>query len=187
MKKMKKQIPTLLIINTGGTFNKKYSKIKGLNKVSKNSNAVKKILKYSYNIKYKIKEILLKDSLKFNDEDRNEIYKTIQQTKCNKIIIIHGTDTMKESCNFIANKQANNNNYKTSTKHKLILFTGSMTPFRFNKIEASFNLGVTIGFIQKQNNLTQYEKKDNIFISMGGIIVNYKKITKNKNKGIFTQ
>ncbi len=174
---MKNNINKILIINTGGTFNKTYNQKTGKNEVAQNSNAIKKILKHSYNIKYKIKEIILKDSLEFDDSDRELIYQTISASKYQHIIVIHGTDTMSDTCNFI-------NNYKKQNKtihKKQIVFVGSMTPFAFDNTQSSFNLGVAIGFLEQKAK----KLKNNIFIAMGGVVKPYKIIEKNKQKAIF--
>ena len=174
---MKNNINKILIINTGGTFNKTYNQKTGKNEVAQNSNAIKEILQHSYNIKYKIKELVLKDSLEFNDNDRELIYQTIRTSKYQHIIVIHGTDTMSDTCKFIDRMQKQ----KCNTANKTIVFVGAMTPFAFDNTQSSFNLGVAIGFLEQKAK----KPKNNIFIAMGGVVKPYKTIKKNKQKAIF--
>lgn len=48
-------------------------------------------------IHYKIKTILMKDSLSMTDVDRKKIVQECQKSKEDKIHITHGTDTMTET------------------------------------------------------------------------------------------
>jgi L-asparaginase len=154
-------------INTGGTFNKRYNLINGTLEVPEDYKAIEDIFKNSlFNQKYKITQIISKDSLEFTKEDRKLLYKTIQNIKENKLVIIHGTDTMKKSAKFIS-----------SIKNKKIVFCGAMKPYEINQIEATANLFLAIGFIQNA--------KNGIYIAMNGVVDSYKKIEKDYKNGIF--
>jgi len=156
------------IINTGGTFNKRYNPLNGELEVPNDFIAIKEILKKSlFQKEYKITQIISKDSLEFTKEDRKLLVKTIQNSKADKIIIVHGTDTMTKSAKFI-DKFINN---------KIIVFTGAMKPYEIEKVEAVSNFMMGIGFLENANN--------GVYISMHGIIKKYDKIQKNYKKGIF--
>jgi L-asparaginase len=154
-------------INTGGTFNKRYNRVKGTLEVPKDYKVIETILENSlFNQKYKITQIISKDSLEFTKEDRKLLYKTIQNIKEDKIVVIHGTDTMKKSAKFVS-----------SIKNKKIIFCGAMKPYEINQIEATANLFLAIGFIQNA--------KNGIYIAMNGVVDSYKKIEKDYKNGIF--
>lgn len=157
------------IINTGGTFNKRYNPLNGELEVSNDYKAIKKILKKSLFVNQKIKltQIISKDSLEFSKKDRKLLLKTIKNSKSKKIIVIHGTDTMNKSAKFVAKK----------IKNKIVIFTGAMKPFEIEKIEAVSNLMMAVGF--------SLNSKDGIYISMHGNVKSYDKISKNYTKGIF--
>jgi len=160
----------VLIINTGGTYNKKYNEIKGELEVVQNNLYIEEILYSIYkkqNPDIIIKNIINKDSLDIVEEDRIELLELIQSTEYKNIIIIHGTDTMDKTARYI-----------DIGMNKNIVFVGSMIPFSINPIEASFNLGMSLGYL---NNMTE----NNICISMNGEIGNYKNIKKNKQLGYF--
>jgi L-asparaginase len=53
-----------------------------------------------------------------------------------------------------------------------------MIPYSINPIEATANFSSAYGFMQGI-------KKDGIFISMNGVIKDYKRVRKNKEKGYF--
>jgi len=154
-------------INTGGTFNKRYNSVKGILEVPSDYKVILKILKSSlFNQQYKITQIISKDSLEFTNKDRELLLETIKNMKEDKIIIIHGTDTMKESAKFVS-----------KIKNKKIVFCGAMKPFEIDDIEATANLFLAIGFIKNA--------KNGIYIAMNGIVDNYKNVEKNYEKGIF--
>jgi L-asparaginase len=154
-------------INTGGTFNKRYNPISGNLDVPSGYEAIEDILKKSlFNQKYKITQIISKDSLEFTKKDRELLLQTIQKSKSDKIVVIHGTDTMKKSAKFIS-----------SIKNKKIVFCGAMKPYEINSVEATSNLFLAIGFIQNA--------KNGVYIAMNGIVDSYKRIEKDYKKGVF--
>ncbi len=158
----------MLIINTGGTFNKRYNPLKGELEVPKDSIALDGILKYFYNLEYELINIIHKDSLDILDCDRKDIVKTIKNSNQDKILIIHGTDTMDKTAEFL----------NQNIIDKKILLTGAMVPFNIDGIEASANLSMSIGYL-----LNVLE--EGIYISMHGLVDNYKKVYKNREVGVF--
>ena len=157
------------IINTGGTFNKIYNPLNGTLEVPSNFSIIEEIIQKSLFVNQKIKltQIISKDSLDFIKSDRKLLLKTIQNSSTNKIIVIHGTDTMKKSAKFISK----------FIKNKIVIFTGAMKPYEIEKVEAVANLFMGIGFLQNGRN--------GIYISMHGIVEKWDKIEKDYNKGVF--
>jgi len=156
----------ILIISTGGTFNKVYNKINGKLEIDKEQKALNTIIK-NWNCNLKYLNIINKDSLDFTNKDRKKLLKTIQQSKYKKIIIIHGTDTINLSAKYIA---------KAKLK-KVIIFTGSMKPFSIEPIEATANLASALGYAKLA--------KKGTFISINGILNKYNKVKKNRKIGKF--
>jgi len=159
-----------LIINTGGTFNKIYNKKSGLLEIKKNNKIIKTIINnlYKSNKKPNIKGIIYKDSLDITNDDRIKLVNIISKSKENNIIIVHGTDTMNETALFLSKK----------IKNKTIVLLGSMIPYSINKIEASANLSMALGFIKNTN-------KDSVYICMNGLIKKHNKIKKNYKRVVF--
>lgn len=159
----------IYIINTGGTFNKRYDPIKGKLFVPKDNYAVEEILKSFYNnLDYKIKGFIYKDSLDMNDEDRKLLLTEIKNTEYNKILIVHGTDTMDKSAKYISE----------NIKDKCIVFTGAMEPFIINKVEATSNFTLALSKL-----LLDYE--NGVFIAMHSLVLSYDKIYKDRKLGKF--
>jgi L-asparaginase len=157
-----------LIINTGGTFNKRYNPLKGELLVPDDSLALEGILKYFYNLKYKIVNIIHKDSLEMNDDDREKLASLIESSPQSKILIIHGTDTMDKTAQFLEDK----------FQDKCIILTGAMVPFSIDVIEATSNIATAIGFMMECS-------KQGVFISMHGLVDVHNKIFKNRKIGVF--
>jgi len=156
------------IINTGGTFNKRYNSLTGELEVPSDFLAIKDILEKSlFQPNIKITQIISKDSLEFTKKDRKALLKTIKNSKYNKIIVVHGTDTMLKSADFISN----------NIENKVVVFTGAMKPYEIEKVEAVSNLMMAYGFIKNAEN--------GVYISMHGFINQYNKIEKNYKKGVF--
>ncbi len=63
-----------------------------------------KIISYCYNIDFDVLNIISKDSLEMNDDDRELIVKTIKNCKNQNIIIVHGTDTMDLTAKYLDEK-----------------------------------------------------------------------------------
>ena len=160
----------ITVINTGGTFNKRYNPLSGELDVSKDSLALDEIISYCYNIDFEVLNIISKDSLEMNDDDRELIVRTIKNCKNQNIIIVHGTDTMDLTASFI----------DENIKDKTIVLTGAMLPISINKIEATLNFASAIGFLNANI-------KNGIYISMHGSVKNYKKLIKNRELGKFLE
>lgn len=161
----------ILVINTGGTFNKVYDEISGSLKILKNNNAVKEIIKKymkKTDEKVKLKGMIYKDSLEMTNKDRDNLLNVINNSPLEKIIIIHGTDTIDITASFL----------NINLNDKKIILVGAMKPFSIEPIEATANFASAYGFLQNLN-------ENGIYISMHGHIEKFHKIRKNKKIGIF--
>ena len=158
----------ITVLHTGGTFNKRYNPIKGLLEVPNDNIALDKIVKSCFNVDFEIKNIVSKDSLDFTQEDREIILENILNSKSDKIIIIHGTDTVDLTSKFIEDKVGN----------KKIVFTGAMVPMSIDEVEATMNFSQAIGFLNAPI-------ENGIYLSMHGVVVEHSKLKKDRNVGQF--
>lgn len=157
----------MLILNTGGTFNKKYNPLSGELEVCFDNSVVEKIL-CSASKQYNIAGVIYKDSLDIDINDRKMLANIIYESEDDSFLIIHGTDTMDITAEFLSE----------IFHDKKIVFVGAMRPFEIDNVEASFNLGMGIGFL---NSL----QKNGIYICMSGYVEQWNKLTKNRQKGFF--
>jgi L-asparaginase len=157
----------ITFIQTGGTIDKDYPKTTEGYAFEISDPAVDRILKKLNPIfNYKILSALKKDSLDITNEDRKQILKVCQETKANKIIITHGTDTMIETAKELS-----------SIKDKTIVITGSMRPEMFSNSDAPINVGIAIGAI---NILDK-----GIYIAMHGKVISWDKCKRDMTTGQF--
>lgn len=88
---------------------------------------------------------------------RENLLEILIESKCYRIVVTHGTDTMLETAEFVATNGA------TVSKEKIIAFTGALKPESFKNSDAEFNLGAAIGSIQSLS-------ETGVYIAMNGII-----------------
>ena len=157
----------MLILNTGGTFNKRYNPLNGEVEVAYDNNAIETILETNLS-QYDLAAVMYKDSLDMDMNDRKILANIIMESVDNSFLIIHGTDTMHETAEFLS----------TVFEDRKIVITGAMRPFEIDKIESSLNLGSSIGFLKAQ-------EKNGVYICMNGYIEPWEKIKKNTLKGQF--
>jgi len=155
----------ITFIQTGGTIDKDYPKsTKGWAFEIADAAVLRLLEKLKPSFTYEVLPLLKKDSLEITTEDRQLLYDTIKNLKSNKVIITHGTDTMRETANFLH-----------SITDKIIVITGAMRPERFSNSDAAMNVGVAIGAV---NVLTQ-----GVYIAMHGQVLPYHKVQRNLLNG----
>lgn len=159
----------ILIINTGGTFNKVYNPLTGNLDIDLKGDALQSVAK-NWLTKLTIINIVGKDSLDMKSEDREKIYRTIKEDDASKVIIVHGTDTMDQTAYYLDSK-----NLKKS-----IILTGAMVPYSINPLEATANFASAYGYISALN-------REGVYIAMNGVIKDYQRVIKNKEKGYFKE
>ena len=111
--------------------------------------------------------LFLKDSIYTTDEDRKKILLTCKDCKEDKIIILHGTDTMPETARVLGNE----------IKDKTIILLGAMIPYNQKKSDALFNLGCAVSAVQSL--------PKGVYITMNGKIFKWDNVKKNKDLGLF--
>lgn len=157
----------ILIISTGGTFNKVYNPLDGELVIDEKSKALNQIAS-KWLCKFEIINIIGKDSLDITNEDRLLLLATINHSKYNNIIVTHGTDTMDKTAAYLADDDVD----------KRIILTGAMVPYSIDPVEATANLSSAFGYLQTLNN-------NGIYIAMNGIFGSYNKIKKDRKNGKF--
>jgi len=157
----------MLIISTGGTFNKRYNPLDGTLLIDQGSTAIESIAT-RWLCELEVVSIIGRDSLDMGDEDRELLIDTIRQTRQSDIIIVHGTDTMDITAKAIADANLS----------KCIVITGAMVPYSIDPIEATANLCSAYGYIQAI-------KEHGVYIAMNRAIGSYRHIRKDRGKGRF--
>ena len=153
------------ILTTGGTFDKVY--FDANSEYSIGDPCITSILdEGNVNSNYRIQSILKKDSLDITSKERQIIKNSVQECVEERIIIIHGTDTMVETAKSLED-----------IKDKTIVLTGAMQPARFRKTDAIFNSGFALAAVQT----LEY----GVYITMNGMIFRSDNVKKNIDLGKF--
>jgi L-asparaginase len=155
----------VLILTTGGTIDKVYFDAKSRYEVG--SSIVGNLLEQAeVRHPYKIVEVLQKDSLELNDQDRTLIRDTILDHPHRQVLITHGTDTMTQTASAIAD-----------CPDRTIVLTGSLAPARFAMTDAMFNIGMALAAVQS--------KVSGVYIVMNGSVFDANSVHKDRNRNAF--
>ena len=157
----------ILVINTGGTFNKRYNPLTGELEVDKEGQALT-TLSEKWMHPFEVLNIIGKDSLEITGHDRLELLATIHQSTQRKILVVHGTDTMDVTAAYLADAEL----------EKQIVLTGSMVPFSIDPTEATANFASAYTALQVMH-------ENGVFIAMHGHIAPYQNLQKDRTKGRF--
>ena len=154
------------VIVTGGTFDKVYDALQG--QLELKSSHIQEILEMVRCTQpFEVEVNQLTDSLYMTDEQRLSILEACSKATEEKIVIIHGTDTMTETAKLIGH----------ANLKKTIVLTGALIPYSVKHTDAVFNLGAAFNSVQCLPN--------GVFICMNGKIFNWTNVQKNKELGIF--
>ncbi len=152
-------------ITTGGTIDKIY--FDALSQFEVGDSLLKHILTDGLvEFDYDIVPILQKDSLEMTDEDRQTLYDVIAKDDSKHFIITHGTDTMPETADKLADLSG-----------KTIVLTGALTPARFRTTDAVFNVGMAVAAVQAC--------EPGVYIAMNGQVFPAGEVRKNRKENRF--
>jgi L-asparaginase len=157
----------VLILNTGGTFNKRYNPLNGKMEVPYDNLAVEKILKH-FTYETETAGAIYKDSLDMDSHDRKMIANIILASTDKKFVVIHGTDTMHLSAAFL----------NELVSDQVVVFTGAMVPFEIDPVEATANLAMAVGYAKCQS-------RGGAYICMHGSVAPHDQLVKNRSTGKF--
>jgi L-asparaginase len=159
----------VLILNTGGTFNKRYDPIAGELVVPEDDRAVAAALASMAGLSYRIGGLLYKDSLQMDDTDRAMLAEAVSGAPQERIVVVHGTDTMDRSAAAVAQALQGG--------RKRVVFTGAMVPFSIDPVEATANLVSAVTAVAYL--------APGVHVAMHGWVLPHDRIRKNREKGIF--
>jgi L-asparaginase len=147
------------IITTGGTIDKVYFDAKGGYEVG--PPMVEQILSRARaSVPINVTQLLRKDSLEMTDVDRAAIADAVSRSKCTRIIVTHGTDTMIATALALGKES-----------DKTVVLTGALEPGRFTDSDAPFNLGMAVAAVQTL--------APGVYIVANGQIFNPQRVHKN--------
>ncbi len=155
----------IAVVTTGGTIDKVY--FDALSAYEVGETVVDKLLEAAHvTHPYRVIELMRKDSLDLTDEDRATLARTIQGLPSRRIVVTHGTDTMTESAHVLA-----------ALADKTIVLTGALSPARFARSDATFNLGMAFAAAQTLG--------AGVYIAMNGHVFAADRVRKDRPLGRF--
>lgn len=156
------------VLVTGGTFDKEYDFIEG-RLFFKDTHLPEMFTTGRCSLPLEIRTLMMVDSLEMTAADRTVIAINCEKAEEDQILITHGTDTMVETAQYLADRQIS----------KTIVITGAMIPYKFGSSDGFFNLGNALGFVQCLPH--------GVYIAMNGRIFNWDNVRKNKKTGMFEE
>ena len=157
---------SLRLIATGGTFDKHYNELTGeLGFADSHLPAV--IARSRMTVPVALETLPLLDSLDMQDVDRQRVLAACRAAPEAAIVIIHGTDTMRETAGVLG----------AAALAKTIVLTGAMIPYEIANSDALFNLGFATGVAQTL--------PAGVYVAMNGQVFAWDKVTKNRAAGVF--
>lgn len=154
------------IIATGGTFDKHYDELRGeLTFTASHLPGILKQARLTAPIALEINQLI--DSLHMQEADRRHILAACEAAPEDKIVVIHGTDTMAQTARVIG----------AAHLAKTIVLTGAMIPYAIQESDALFNLGFACAAAQLL--------PPGVFIAMNGQIFVWDNVQKNTRAGVF--
>ncbi len=109
----------------------------------------------------------LMDSLDMTDVHRQNILQSCRQAPEKAIVIIHGTDTMRETGEVLG----------AAALDKVIVLTGAMIPYEIANSDALFNLGFAAAAAQLL--------APGVYVAMNGQVFAWDNVQKNRSAGVF--
>jgi L-asparaginase len=156
------------IFITGGTFDKEYNELNG-ELYFKDTHLSDLLDMGRSRVPVEIRTLMMVDSLEMTDQDRDLIAHQCNNCEETKIVITHGTDTMAETANVLAQKVSN----------KTVVLTGAMIPIKFGSSDGLFNLGSALAFAQTL--------PAGVYLAMNGRYFHWDNVRKNKQTGVFEE
>ena len=157
---------SVCVLAAGGTFEKHYDEIAG--KLGFAASVLPGIIARS-RIAYpvRLEQLPLLDSLDMQESDRRRILDACACAPEQRLVIVHGTDTMPETARLLG----------PANLGKTIVMTGAMIPYEVAGSDALFNFGMAFGLAQVL--------PAGVYIAMGGQVFTWDNVRKNRLQGVF--
>ncbi len=157
---------TLRILATGGTFDKHYDHLAGKLDFA-DSHLPAAILRSRMTVGVELELLPLLDSLDMQDADRERVLASCRAASESAIVIVHGTDTMRETAAVLG----------TAKLAQTIVLTGAMVPYEIANSDALFNLGLACGVAQTL--------PAGVYVAMNGQVFAWDNVQKDRAAGVF--
>ncbi|TPW20184.1 MAG: L-asparaginase [Elusimicrobia bacterium] len=159
---------SILILVTGGTFDKEYDEKKG--RLYFLGTHVPEMLERARSlVPARVKTLMMKDSLHMTPADRRKVLAACRAAREKRIVVTHGTDTMVETARLLG--------AELSDSGKTVVLTGAMVPYAFGSSDGLFNLGAALAYAQAM--------PPGVWVAMNGRAHPYNRVRKNRRLARF--
>ncbi|MFI9652010.1 asparaginase domain-containing protein [Guyparkeria halopsychrophila] len=164
---------SIILVDTGGTFNKRYRPTDGALVVEPGGMAVGAILDSAeMNLDLEWLQPVCVDSLEMTDADRDALVAAltgaVRRRPDAPIVVVHGTDTMVRTGEVLA---------EAFPRHCVVI-TGAMRPYEIDPVESALNLGLALGFVQGT-------PRSGVHLAMSGLVRPLGELQKDRANGCF--
>jgi L-asparaginase len=160
----------ILILATGGTFDKQYDERAG--RLDFGDTHLPQMLELGRcRLEVAVRTAMMIDSLDMAAADRELLLERCRRAAEERIVVTHGTDTMVETAAVLARGLASSG--------KTVVLTGAMIPFAFGSSDGLFNLGSALSFVQVL--------PPGVYLAMNGRCFPWDQVRKNRELGVFEE
>lgn len=157
---------SLRILATGGTFDKRYEPLAGtLGFAGTHLHEILRVARIERDAV--VEELMQVDSLDMTDEHRRRVLEACAASAEDRIVVVHGTDTLAETARVLGQARLS----------KTIVLTGAMVPFDLAGSDALFNLGFAAGCARVLPH--------GVHVAMNARIFAWDAVRKNRALGVF--
>ena len=160
----------ILILVTGGTFDKEYDEIAGSLRF-RDSHLPRMLELGRCRLDVAVRTAMMVDSLEMTEADRELLLGQCRRAPESGIVVTHGTDTMVETAAVLARGLEGSG--------KTVVLTGAMVPFAFGSSDGLFNLGSALSLVQAL--------APGVYIAMNGRYFAWDNCRKNRALGVFEE
>lgn len=172
------------IFVTGGTFDKEYNELTG-SLYFRGTHVPEMLHLGRCRLDVTVQTLMMIDSLEMTAEGRALIAEKCRNATERRLIITHGTDTMVETAELLAQAVFKGpkdpgpgpDQDQDEDQDKTIVLTGAMVPYAFGSSDGLFNLGSALSFVQVLPR--------GVYVAMNGRCFPAGQVRKDRQAGIF--
>ncbi|MEN9314770.1 MAG: hypothetical protein RIS35_1163 [Pseudomonadota bacterium] len=157
---------SLRLIATGGTFDKRYDPIAGMLCFG-DTHLTDIVRRARLAGPIAVESVMQIDSLEMTDAHRARVLAACLASPEERIVVVHGTDTMVETARVLGE----------AALPRCVVLTGAMIPCDLVDSDALFNLGFAAGCARALGH--------GVWIAMNGCVHRWDRVRKNRALGVF--
>jgi len=177
----------IAVLTTGGTIDKVYFDASSQFEIG--DSVVAELLREAHvDCEFALQEVMRKDSLDLDDADRASICAAVRARAERCVVITHGTDTLAMTAEALTAEATNADKRSDDAlageatgalAEKTVVLTGALSPARFAKSDATFNVGMAFAAAQTL--------PPGIYIVMSGQVFASGHVRKDKQNNVFVR